>query len=380
MSDDARSALAALVADDEDGLFDPVAKPEPVTNADILANRFQEINEFIDTHNRNPDPANREDIGEFQLGHRLQAVLENPEYRKSLEHLDRHNLFAELPADSLGALLADGDLFDDDVAADLFDLKHVPAASKNAPDKVASGTRCEDFDTFAPLFASCHADLREGRRDLKPFRNPSNIRQGAFYVQRGMLVYVAEVGELTQKKKGADGRLRCIYENGTESDLLLHSLARALYEEGKIVTEPNDAEIEILATPEHVETGFVYVARTLSEDPQLSEFQHLHKIGYTQNEPAKRVAGAAKDQTFLNAPATLTADFEMPKAYAKFTETALHNFFSAVRLDITYDDGTTAQEWVDASLQVIEQSIDLAHNGKLVSYRYNPESLKIELA
>ena len=380
MSDFTRDELQRMLADDNLGLFTPEQKREPVTNADILANRFQEINEFIDTENRNPDPANREDIGEFQLGHRLQAVLENPEYRKSLEHLDRHNLFADLPDDSWDALLADSDLFDDEVAADLFNLKHVPAASKNAPDKVASGTRCEDFDTFAPLFAACHTELKEGRRDLTPFRNPSNIRQGAFYVQRGMLVYVAEVGKLTQKKKGADGRLRCIYENGTESDLLLHSLARALYEEGKIVTEPNDAEVEILATPEHVETGFVYVARTLSEDPQLSQFQYLHKIGYTQNEPAKRVAGAAKDQTFLNAPATLAADFGMPKAYAKFTETALHNFFSAVRLDITYDDGTTAQEWVDAPLQAIEQAIDLSHNGQLANYRYNPQTAQVELA
>ena len=153
-----------------------------------------------------------------------------------------------------------------------------------------------------------------------------------------------------------------------------------MYEEGKIVTEPNDAEIEILATPDHVETGFVYVARSLSEDPQLSSFEHLHKVGYTQNEPAKRVAGAAKDQTFLNAPATLSADFEMPKAYAKFTETALHHFFSAVRLNITYDDGTTAREWVDAPLQAIEQAIDLSHTGKLANYQYNPHTTQIELA
>ena len=74
MTELTREALEALIADDEHGLLTPEAKREPVTNADILANRFEEINAFVDQYGRNPDPSNREDIGEFQLGHRLRAL------------------------------------------------------------------------------------------------------------------------------------------------------------------------------------------------------------------------------------------------------------------------------------------------------------------
>ena len=376
MSELTPELLSELIADDEHGLLTPVTKPEPVTNADILANRFEEVNEFIDEHERNPDPNNRDDIGEFQLGHRLQAILDNPEYRSSLEHLDRYSLFDAAPASMEDLLASDDDLLLDDEAAAIFDLQHVPAATKESPDKVAKGTKCEDFHLFEPLFIACHEELSEGRRELKEFRNPSNIREGAFYVQRGVLVYVAEVGELTQKKKGADGRLRCIYENGTESDLLLHSLARSLYEEGKIVTELIDAEIEILSSSN---TGYVYVARTHSQNPELAQFEHLHKIGYTKNDPKKRISVAATDPTFLNAPASLVMHFELPIDYAKLAETVLHHFFSEVRLDLQYDDGTSPREWVNAPLDAIEKAVDLFQTGQIANYEYAPLSGSITL-
>lgn len=388
MSEITREVLEALIADDEHGMFTPVAKPEPVTNADILANRFEDINTFIDEHSRNPDPANRDDIGEFQLGHRLQAILENPEYRRSLEHLDRHKLFDNIPEapTSMEDLLSGDDPLLDGLldpggsdGLDLFDHKHLPPPSKESPDKVARGTKCEDFELFEQGFIDCHADLRSGRRELKPFSNPSNIKQGFFYVQRGMLVYVAEIGELTQKKKGADGRTRCIFENGTESDLLVHSLARGLYEDGKIVTEPNDVTLEKFATPDHIKTGFVYVARTHSDNSDLNKFDHLHKIGYTGNSPEQRIAGAQKDPTFLNAPASLVATFEMPADYANLVETALHQFFSEVRLDVWFDEGPSAQEWFDAPLSAIEEVIELIGTSQLGNYRYDPNRQTVGL-
>ena len=390
MSELTREALKALIDDDEFGLLTPEVKPEPVTNADILANRFEEINEFIDERKRNPDPAKRDDIGEFQLGHRLHAILDNSEYRASLEHLDRHGLFEQsieaVPASMDDLLAADDPLLDGLLtpggsdAAGLFDHKHIPQPSKVAPDKVAKGQPCKDFDQFEPLFLSCHEDLRSGRRELVSFRNPSNIEQGNFYVQRGMLVYVAEIGELTQKSPGLDGRMRCIFENGTESDLLLQSLARGLYDEGKIVTEPNDSYVETFATAEHMKTGHVYVAKTLSSDSKLAQFQNLHKIGYTTNDPESRLAGAENDATFLNAPAALRATFEMPAEYAKLMETVLHQFFSAVRLDAWFDDGPSAREWFDVPLPAIEEAIDLVQTGQLANFEYDPSKGTIELA
>ncbi len=385
MTELTKELLEQLKAEDAHGLLTPETKPEPVTNADILANRFEEINAFIDTHDRRPDPDNRDDIGEFQLGHRLQAILDNSEYRSALEHLDRHELLAGTEeAESIEDLLAgDTDLLSgllDPEAADLFDLKHVPPPSKESPDKVAQGEPCEDFDQFEPLFAMCHADIRLGRRKLEKFQNPKYIEQGKFYVQRGVLVYVAEVGELTQKPKGLDGRLRCIYENGTESDLLLHSLARGLYDGGKTVTEPEDVIHQRFEIGDHQRTGYVYVARTHSDNPQLVKFKHLHKIGYTTNEPEGRVAAAANDATFLNALASLVDSYEMPAEYAKKVETLLHAFFSEVRLDVWYENGPSAREWFDVPRDAIAEAIELIGTEQLNNYRYNPLTERIDLS
>ena len=384
-----REALKALIDDDEHGLLIPDVKAEPVTNGDILANRFEDINAFIDEHDRKPDPANRDDIGEFQLGHRLQSIRDNPEYRKALEHLDRHGLFvgdAQVSVRRIDDLLAGDDPLLDGLLdpapsepIDLFDHKHLPPPSKEAPDKVARGKPCKDFERFEQLFIECHADLRAGRRELRPFRNPSNIKEGFFYVQRGMLVYVDEIGELTKKSPGLDGRLRLIYENATESDLLLQSLARNLYDSGRIVTERNDIYVESFATPDHVSTGNVYVARTLSTDSNLAQFEHLHKIGYTAGSVESRIAGAENEPTFLHAPASLSLTFEMPAEYAKFVETAMHQFFSEVRLDAWFEEGPAPREWFNVPLRAIEEAVDLIQSGQLANYRYEPSTQTITL-
>lgn len=390
MTELTREVLEALIAEDKHGLLTPEAKPEPVTNADILANRFEDINRFIDEHHRNPDPGNRDDIGEFQLGHRLQAILDNSEYQAALEHLDRHDLFDQPSSsvpESIEDLLDNDDLLADDLltpgvpeSASLFDHKHLPPPSQESPDKVARGRPCEDFHLFEQAFIDCHADLRSGRRQLRPFARPSNIKQDCFYVQRGMLVYVAEVGELTKKDQGINGRLRCIYENGTENDLLLQSLARTLYDSGKIVTEPSDVTSAIFDTPEHIKTGHVYVARTHSTNEGLTTFSALHKIGYTTQPVESRLSGAANDPTFLHAKASLVTSYEMAADYAKLIETLLHQFFSEVRLDVWNDLGESATEWFDAPFEMIDEAIDLIQTGQLANYRYNPTTHQIELA
>lgn len=388
MTELTRETLQALIDDDVDGLLVPEVKPEPVTHADILANRFEDINRFIDEHDRRPNLTNREDIGEFQLGHRLQAILENSEYMSALEHLDRHSLFdnAATEIGSIDDLLSsDNALLDDllsDPAADeagLFNHKHLPPPSREAPDKVARGQKCEDFELFEQSFIDCHTDLRSGRRQFKPFSNPSNIKQGFFYVQRGMLVYVDKIGELTKTEDGLNGRLRCIYENGTENDLLLRSLARSLYDSGKIVTEAADITTEMFGTPDHVKTGYVYVARTHNPDPALQAFPNLHKIGYTSQPVGKRIAGAANDPTFLHAKASLVTTYEMPAEYAQFIETALHQFFSEVRIDVQNDFGQSAIEWFDVPPEAIDQAINLIQSGQLANYHYDAATQAISL-
>ena len=145
------------------------------------------------------------------------------------------------------------------------------------------------------------------------------------------------------------------------------------------MTEPQEVIHERFDTADHQRTGHIYVARSHSEDSQLAQFEHLHKIGYTTNSPDDRVAGAATDDTFLNAPASLVDSYEMPADYAKRVETVLHDFFSEVRLDVWYDDGPSAREWFNVPPNAITEAIELIGTEQLANYRYNPESAQVEL-
>lgn len=58
----------------------------------------------------------------------------------------------------------------------------------------------------------------------------AEIKQGEFFIVGGQIAYVAEVGkEFVSQYDRRDSRLRVIYDNGTESDVLLRSLQRALH-------------------------------------------------------------------------------------------------------------------------------------------------------
>src|SRR5438067_1344259 len=73
---------------------------------------------------------------------------------------------------------------------------------------------------------------------LVAVRNEQEIRVGAFYVHRGVLTYVAEESQRRKEHGRINSRLRCIFENGTEADLLLRSFSSQLYRFGKGVTDP----------------------------------------------------------------------------------------------------------------------------------------------
>ncbi len=67
---------------------------------------------------------------------------------------------------------------------------------------------------------------------MRPFTSELQIKPGAFFVLQGMMVYVANVGQKELKNFGnVNARLYCVFENGTESNMLLRSLAAALWKE-----------------------------------------------------------------------------------------------------------------------------------------------------
>lgn len=377
------AAIRRMLAEDEFGLLTEAPKAAPVTSDDRLVAKFLEIVEFVDLNDRAPE-LNPGSIGEFQLAARLKAMSENDDQREALLEYDKHGLLREPePPSSIEDLLADDDLglLDDDV--DIHTLRHVPKAQAS-PDKVAQRRPCKDFETFKPLFDQCHADLRSGRRKLLDFRNPRHIEQGKYFVMGGMLVYVAEVGELETKEVGKDGRTRCIFDNGTEADLLLRSLARQLYNDGRLVTEPADETRERIEIDPAAKIGSVYVLRSLSKDHQVLQVEHLHKIGSTTGTAADRIAGAEKHTTFLNAPVELLAEYRLPAAAVNAVERILHNFFASVCLEVWFEhkgrNVAEAKEWFDVPLATIDEAIQLIAAETITGFQYDADTKTIKLA
>jgi hypothetical protein len=374
--------LRMMVAEDEFGLLAIPVKPAPMSGEDRLLASFNEIVDFVVSNGREPK-RNRKDMAESKLAMRLQALIGNDEQREELREFDAMGLLTEPePPASLADVFADDDMDLLSDGADLHALKHVPE-SQGAPDRVARREPCTEFDLFKDLFVQCQQDLRDGKRKLLPFRNPSFIEAGKFFVQGGVLVFVAEVGELKQRGEGKDGRTRCIYENGTEADLLLRSLARLLYEEGRIVTEPDNSTAERMGLLPETEMGSLYILRSLSDDDQVAGIEDLHKIGATTQTLGQRLAGAQKHPTFLNAEVEVLAEYQVPAAVALAVEKILHDFFSAVRLDIWFErEGVTvaeAREWFDVPLRVVDEAVRLIEAETITEFRYDSAERQIVL-
>jgi len=375
--------IRRMLAEDELGLLDEAPKSVPMTSGDRLVAGFLEIVEFVGANDRVPE-SNPADISEFKLAARLKAISANDAQREALLEYDTQGLLKEPePPASIADLLAGDDmgLLDDEV--DIHTLTHVPKAQAS-PDKVAQRKPCDDFEIFKPLFDQCHAALRSGRRKLLKFRNPRHIEEGKFFVMSGMLVYVAEVGELQTKDAGKDGRTRCVFDNGTEADLLLRSLARQLYNDGRLVTEPADITRERIEVNPDAKMGSVYVLRSLSDDEQVRSIRSLHKIGSTSGTADTRVVGAEKHATFLNAPVEVLAEYRLPAAAVRTVENLLHVFFGAVRLDVWFESAgqnvAEANEWFDVPLSVIDEAIELIAAETITSFRYDAESKSIQFA
>lgn len=355
-----------------------------ITTDERLASSFDEISEFVRMHGREPAPGGS-DVAEIKLHARLQALRDNDEARDALADRDDLALLAEPDAPVSIAEAAAEDplgLLDGEAEA-VFTLRHVPKAPAAQPDRVAQRKPCEDFGLFEPLFKRCHAELREGTRKVARFRNEQEIREHAFYVHRGVLTYVAEEGERRVEHGRPNARLRCIFENGTEADLLLRSFASQLYRFGRQVTDPVAATNDAVEMQLDGRTGYVYVLRSLSEDPAVQGIPDLHKIGFTTSSVSQRTSGASRHATFLGAAVEEVASYEMPRAMARGVESLLHRFFALARIDAWFEhEGVSTadvREWFSVPLAVIDEAINLLQAESIESYEYDPESGAIQL-
>lgn len=253
-------------------------------------------------------------------------------------------------------------------------------------EEIANRERCEDFDRFKPLFVQVQKELDSGLRSTRPFVKDAGflkaeIKAGQFFVLGGQTAYVADVGESFKAPNGeSDARLRVIYSNGTESNLLLRSLQRALYkdEAGRRITDPAAGPLFAdYAADGDEASGTIYVARSKSSLPVVAEHGDvLHKIGVTSGKVDRRIDNAKLDPTFLMAEVEIVATYELFNINRSKLENLIHRVFEPARLDIEVKDRfgnpITPREWFLVPLFVIDEAVERIRNGTIARCRYDP--------
>jgi len=374
-----KPTLHEILADSDPLLNVKAAAKTSSTEQQRVLDTFAEINQFIDRYGRKPGDIDKPSVAERALRIKLNGLLGDPAAREFLLPHDRNGLF---PAGPVKAPQTLDEIFDDELLVtpqdDIFDLVHVkPSVAK--PDEIAARQPCADFETFKPLFEQCVKDMAEGKRKAIPFANEQEIGAGEFFILNGVLVYVAEVGETHMRSGKKNARLRVIFDNGTEGNNLLRSLARELYKDpnGRRVTTTDMGPLfDSEPQPDDTATGMIYVVKSLSADPEIRKLDGLlHKIGFTSGKMEVRVQNAKDDATFLMAAVHPVATYTLYNIDRVKLEHLLHNFFAGARLDIEITDRfgkkIKPREWFLVSPGVISEAISRLKDGSIVGCRYD---------
>jgi len=385
--------LLNLINDDDLGLL--TIKPtnaSAITADERLVASFLEINNFVQENRREPQLGG--DLQEHQLASRLKSIREEKDKAKVLLDFDEYDLLSveEKEIKSIKDIFNDEDFgILDNTDKNLFNLDNVPEIKeRESADFIAHRKPCKDFEKYEASFQECQKELSIGKRKLLKFKSDQQIKEGRFFVMNGVLLFVEKIGETFVDKHGkVDGRIRCIFENGTESGMLLRSLGKGLYDNGHAVSENSDTnESDLLEhfniiTKDDSQTGFIYVLKSLSENPKIKSLENLYKIGYSTIPIEERVKNANGDVTFLLAPVKIVTSFECYNFNPQKLEQLLHNFFGSACLNIDIFDASnrryTPREWFIAPLDVIEASIRLIIDGGIINYKYDASRQEIIL-
>ena len=355
------------------------------SSSDRLISSFEEINIFYNDNHR--EPLENSDISERRLHSRLKGIRSNPEKIAELLPFDRFHLLNNssivsssseiasvddvLSIDTLGLLNTDAD------HDDIFKLKNV----RRPPTRVehsASRKSCKDFAKFEPIFKQTQSGLSNKVSSLVKFDSELQIQHKSIFLLHGMLVFVAEMGEKEKKNFGnVNARLRCIFENGTESRLLLRSLAAALWKDENSrqvvssISDNNSSAASQTDTP----TGYIYVLRSKSQDPKILNCPNLFKIGFSRSDVSERISSANLEPTYLLSDVHLVTQFEIFNVDPQKFEALVHRFLKDACLNIDVYDSEqrrlSPREWFMVPLRVIEQTVGLIANSEILHYEYD---------
>jgi len=400
----------------ERGLFDKKLVPEELTLDELEVDTaptaaggrtpweqriiagFEEIERFVAEHGKPPEHGESRDIFERLYAVRLDRIRESAECREALTGLDSRGLLNS----GGGSIANDAEDEPDDESLldslgvgatpldDVTRLVHVRSRDEiRAAEEIAQRNPCADFDRFKPIFERVQRELDAKERKSVKYRDNAEVIEGDLFILDGQKVIVAEVGERFVSEYGRpDRRLRVVYDNGTENDLLVRSLQRALNKDkaSRRITEMGFGSLfSELPADDDLATGYVYVLRSKSEHPFVAENRSvLHKIGVTGGSVKRRVANAKKAPTYLLADVEIVATYKLANINRKALEALLHKFFGAARLDLELKDRFGSQveprEWFLVPLPVIDEAIVKLKDGTIGDFRYDRESARLSPA
>jgi len=395
MNDPNLDELAAELAE----FAEPEKKGARPPREERIIAGFEEIQRFVEKHAHTPQHGEGRDIFERLYAVRLDRLRALEECRSILAPLDHQGLLS-------GAIVSipQHDAIDEDelmaelasAAGDstITELRHVRASfEKRAAEEIANRAVCADFDSFKPLFERVQRELKSGIRQSLPVDKMDEIKltkiqQGQFFIVSGQIAYVAEVGQdFRTEYDRRDSRLRVIYDNGTESNLLARSFQRSLYPDkdnaGRIITDPSAGP---LFADEHdadyLASGTIYVLRSKSDNPLVAANREvLHKIGVTGGKVETRLANASLDPTFLLAEVEVVATYVLYNVNRVRLENLIHRVFDPAQLDIEIKDRfgnpVKPREWFLVPLFIVNEAVERIKDGTITQYVYDPTAARL---
>lgn len=349
-----------------------------------LIDSFQEISNFYEKHER---PPGKGQIMEFKLYSRLESMKKDPSKVKVLLPYDFYNLLDSANTKSVEPLEIIKDdpfniLDDDDEDLSIYEMKNVPKSNRIRPEYMSRRKICQHFEDYESIFSSLHSDLETRKRRLIRF-DPNGMVEGNFYVLNGVVLLVEKLDIKEEStsfssgdRKRLDGRTRCVFDNGTESDMLFRSLVKALQIDGFGVSELLDNPDETTINESDEEHGFIYILKSRSMLESIRAIRNLYKIGYSTGDVTKRIRNAKTEPTYLMAEVELVSSFRCYNMNTATLEGKLHAFFNEVRLEIEiFDlDGKShrPREWFEAPIEVIEEAVNLIVKDNIEDYYYEP--------
>ena len=367
---------------------------QPITSNQRLNDSFEEINDFIDKNKK--EPSESVDINERKLFSRLKELRKDFDKILILKDLDRYNLFKDVKEIKTVDDILENDvlgLLDDD-PENIFNIKNIPK-NKTKTDFVARRKTCNNFKDYEDSFKKVQKEIKNGNRKLIIFKE-SNLKEDRYYVLDGILLYLEKIensqkkefNDKTQgKRKRFDPRIRCIFENGLESNMYLRSLSKELYNNGATVIQSNEESLVEFSkgfssiTDQDKATGHIYILSSLSTKSEIKSIKNLYKIGYCTTSIEKRTINAENETTFLMAPIKIISSYKTFNLKPQKFEDLVHQFFSerCLHIEIADNNGNLKKpnEWYVVPIKIIEQAIQLIINNEIQNYKFDHVQEKI---